>query len=53
MGMAPLQNAVKLMVNDVKGQEKQRDSIIQKANIDSFQGPTASFAIQQGVFCTI
>ena len=36
----------------VRGNFKQRDYIIQKANILSFQGPTASFAIQQGVFGT-
>ena len=30
--------------------EKQRDYIIQKANVLSFQGPLALFAIQQGVF---
>ena len=34
----------------VRGNFKQGDYIIQKANILSFQGPTASFAIQQGVF---
>ena len=30
--------------------EKQRDYIIQKTNVLSFQGPLALFAIQQGVF---
>ena len=37
----------------LEGQEKQSDDIIQKLKliyILSFQGPTASFAIQQGVF---
>ena len=37
----------------LEGQEKQSDDIIPKLkliNILSFQGPTASFAIQQGVF---
>ena len=33
--------------------EKQRDYIIQKANVLPFQGPSALFAIQQGVFCTL
>ena len=37
------------MGNDAVGQEKQKDYIIQKANILSFQGPTALFAVQQGV----
>ena len=32
---------------------KQRDYIIQRANILSFQGLTASFAIQLGVFGTM
>ena len=31
------------MANDAEGQEKQRDYIIQKAKIISFQVPTASF----------
>ena len=39
------------MAKDAEGQEKQRDYIIQKANILSFQGLTGAFAIQQGVFC--
>ena len=39
------------MANDAKGQQKQRDNLIQKAHILSFQGPTAPFAIQQGDFC--
>ena len=30
--------------------EKRRDYIIQQANVLSFQGPSALFAIQQGVF---
>lgn len=38
------------MANDAKGQQKQRDNLIQKAHILSFQGPTAPFAIQQGDF---
>ena len=38
------------MANDAQGQEKQRDYITQKANILSLQGPTASFAIEQGIF---
>ena len=33
-----------------QGQGKPRDDIFQKANILSFQGLTASFAILQGVF---
>ena len=37
------------MASDVEGQEKQR-LLHSKANILSFQGSTASFAIQQGVF---
>ena len=41
------------MANDVEGGKKNRDYNIQKADIHSFQGPTASFAIPQGVFCTI
>ena len=40
------------MANDAEGQEKQRDNLIQKAHILSFQSPTASFAIQQGDFST-
>ena len=35
------------------GTRIQRDDIFQKANILSFQGLTASFAIQQGVFSTM
>ena len=38
------------MANNAVEQEKQRDYIIQKANILSFQGPIALFAFQQGVF---
>ena len=38
------------MANDAVGQRIQRDDIFQKANILSFQGLTASFAIQQGVY---
>ena len=38
------------MGNDAVGQEKQKEYIIQKANILSFQGPTALFALQQGVW---
>ena len=38
------------MANDTVGQEKQGNYITQKANILSFQGTTASFALQQGVF---
>ena len=38
------------MGNDAVGQEKQKDYIIQKANILSFQGPTALFALQQVVW---
>jgi len=41
------------MADDAGGQEKQRDNIIKKANILCFQGHTASFAIHQGVFCTM
>ena len=41
------------MASDAEGQEKQRDNIIQKAKILCFQGHTASFAIQQGIFCTM
>ena len=41
------------MANDAEGQEKQRDYIIQKANIFSFQGLTGAFAIRQGGFCTM
>ena len=37
------------MVNDTEGQEKQRDYIIQKANILCFQGPIAMSAPQQSV----
>ena len=37
------------MTNDALGEEKQRDYIIQKTDILSFQGPTAFFAVQQGV----
>ena len=43
----------KRLGNVPEGQEKQSDDIIQKLKliyIFSFQGPTASFAIQQGVF---
>ena len=36
------------MANDAVGQEKQKEYIIQKANILSFQGPTALFALQKG-----
>lgn len=39
-----------LMANDTEGQEIQRDFIIQKANILSFQGLTGAFAIRKGVF---
>lgn len=41
------------VVNYAKGQEKQKDYINQKANILSCHGHTTSFAIQQGVFCTM
>ena len=41
------------MANDVEEGKKNRDYNIQKADIHSFQGPTASFAIPQRVFCTI
>ena len=34
------------MANDTAGQEKQGNNITQKANILSFQGPTALFALQ-------
>ena len=34
------------MANDTAGQEKQGNYITQKANILSFQGPTALFALQ-------
>lgn len=37
------------MARDKEEQEKQRDYIRQTDNILSFQGPSASFAIQQGV----
>lgn len=40
------------MASDVEGQEKQR-LLHSKANILSFQGSTAPFAIQQGVFYTM
>ena len=36
------------MANDIEGQEKQRDYIIQKANILCFQGLTALFAAPIG-----
>ena len=47
------------MANNAVGQEKQRDHIIQKANILSFQGPIPLFALnsarcllyQVAVFC--
>lgn len=35
------------------GSRIQRDDIFQKANVFSFQGLTASFDIQQGVFSTM
>ena len=38
------------VANDVVGQEKQKDYVFQKANILSFQGPTALFAVQQELF---
>lgn len=38
------------MLNFAGGQEKHRDYIIQKADTLSFPGPTALFAIHQGVF---
>ena len=38
------------VANDAVGHEKQKDYVIQKANILSFQGPTALFALQQGLF---
>lgn len=38
------------MLNVAGGQEKHRDYIIQKADTLSFPGPTALFAIHQGVF---
>ena len=42
------------MANGAEGQENQRDYIIQKATVVSFQGSIASFrAIQQGVVCTM
>ena len=41
------------MVNGAVGQEKQKENIIQKANILSFQGPTALFALQQGVWAML
>lgn len=37
------------IANDTEGQEKQRDYIIQKANILCFQGPIALSAPQQRV----
>ena len=33
--------------------KKNSDYLVQKANILSFQGPTALLAIQQGVYCTM
>ena len=39
-----------LMANDTEGQEIQRDYIIRKDNILSFQGLTGAFAIRQRVF---
>ena len=42
------------MPNDAEGQEKQRDYIIQKAEITSFQVPTASFLCHPArCFCTM
>ena len=48
-----MQKSSSWMTSDVKGQEKQRYNIIQKADIFCFKGHTALFAIQQGVFCTM
>ena len=41
------------MANDAVGQRIQRDDIFQKANVLSFQGLTASFAILQSVFGSV
>ena len=41
------------MANDTVGQEKQGNYITQKANILSFQGTTALFALQQGVLYNV
>ena len=41
------------MANDEVGQRIQRDDIFQKANVFSFQGLTASFAILQSVFGSV
>ena len=45
----------RMATDNAEGTEKQREHIIQKANILSLQAPTpyASLAIRQGVFCTM
>ena len=45
----------RMATDNAEGKEKQREHIIQKANILSLQAPTphASLVIRQGVFCTM
>ena len=55
LGMGPLQNTVHgtkhfAGCQTLQGGKKNRDYIIQKADTLSSQGPTALFAIHQGVF---
>lgn len=45
-----MQKSPSWMASDTEAQEKQRENIVQKAKILCFQGHTASFAIQQGIF---
>ena len=44
-----------MATDNAEGKEKQREQLIQKANILSLQAttPYESLAIQQGVFCTM
>ena len=44
-----------MATDNAEGKEKQREQLIQKANILSLQAPTphASLVIRQGVFCTM
>ena len=44
-----------MATDNAEGKERQREHIIQKANILSLQAPTpyASLVIRQGVFCTM
>ena len=44
-----------MATDNAEGKEKQREQLIQKANILSLQAPTphASLIIRQGVFCTM